>query len=221
MMRLLFGAVVFSLMAVSACALVSGVSGYEELTSADDASVSHLTKDTGIATEHDALATQKDTAPAVDGDVSDDVSTPDEGTEASVEDATSEAEASEGTDAALPVDTGSPDDANSVPDVAPDAPPPACGPMTCSHCCSGGECVGGQSVTTCGTGGEACKDCTSMGGACGTNGSCTTPVKDAAPPPTCTASHCGGCVNGFQRGCCKSDETCGCVWIYIPGSSCQ
>lgn len=194
--------------------MISGVSGYEQFAGEGDASVSQLTKDTGLATEHDAVGSRQDTGAPAPGDASNDVMlySEDTGTD-------SMAEASEETDAAA--DAGVPEDAGNLADVAPDAPPPACGPMTCSHCCSAGACVGGQSVTTCGTGGADCKDCTGMGGACGSNGSCTTPVKDAAPPPACSANKCGGCVAFYQRGCCKSDESCGCQWIYVPGSGCN
>jgi hypothetical protein len=95
---------------------------------------------------------------------------------------------------------------------------PQCGPtVSCAsqHCCSNGQCVGGLSVNTCGTGG-ACKDCTSIGGAC-TNGACTTPVVDAAPAPTCNAKNCGGCTPFVDKGCCKSDMTCGCTSIWTSG----
>ncbi len=196
--------------------MISGLSDYENLTGPGDASVSQLTKDTGVVGDRDSVGPRKDTSTQVASDASGDATLLDEGTGTTEEAGSSEA--SEESDAA---DTGSPDDAGGLPDVAPDAPPPACGPMTCSHCCSAGECVGGQSVTTCGTGGADCKDCTNMGGACGSNGSCTTPVNDAAPPPTCSANKCGGCIAFYQRGCCKSDETCGCQLIYVPGSGCQ
>jgi hypothetical protein len=215
-MRVLFGLVLFPVLASSACGIISGVSGYEELTASGDAAVSQLTKETGLVGDPDAVGAHKDTSTPLASDASGDATVLDEDTGIAEEAASPDS--SEPTDA---MDTGSPDDTGSLPDVAPDAPPPACGPMTCSHCCSAGECVGGGSVTTCGTGGAECKDCTNMGGACGSNGSCTTSVKDAAPPPTCSANKCGGCVASFQRGCCKSDETCGCQWIYVPGSGCQ
>jgi hypothetical protein len=214
MMRVLFGVFLFPALASSACGMISGVAGYEEFAGSGDASVSQLTKDTGVATGHDAVGSREDTGAPPLGDANNDVLLSDEATSADG----AAAEAGGGTDA--PADVGVPEDAADLADVAPDAPPPACGPMTCSHCCSGGVCVGGKSVTTCGTGGAECKDCTSMGGACGSNGSCTTPVPDAAPPPACSPNQCNGC--GFaQRGCCKSDETCGCQWIYVPGSGCN
>lgn len=93
-----------------------------------------------------------------------------------------------------------------------------CDTTTCPGCCSNGECVGGQSVATCGVGGVACKDCTSMGGAC-TSGACTMKVADAAPP-VCTISKCGGCIPFYQMSCCKSDQTCGCV-VSFSGGSCK
>ena|SRR6185312_14761998 len=92
--------------------------------------------------------------------------------------------------------------------LAVDAAPP-CGPMTCQQCCRNGACVGGASVNSCGINGFACEDCTDKGGAC-TNGACTTKVADAAPPPTCEKSKCGGCAPVWEAACCKSDGTCGC-----------
>ena len=214
-MRELCGVVVIALAASSACGVISGVSGYDVLGGPDDASVTLFTKDAGLAIERDVVGSGDHTSAPVGGDASDDVTLYIESgsTEVGVD-----SQVAPETDAS---DAGGPDDAAGLADVAPDAPPPPCGPMTCSHCCSAGMCVGGQSVATCGTGGADCKDCTSMGGACASNGSCTTPVMDAAPPPTCSASKCSGCVAGFQRGCCRPDQTCGCQWIYVPGSGCQ
>jgi hypothetical protein len=112
-------------------------------------------------------------------------------------------------DASAVVDAGAPSDASEVPDGY------VCGPGTCSGCCtSTGGCAGGQSVNTCGVGGASCKDCKSSG-ACSA-GACSTPVKDAAPPPMCVVSVCqttNPCAGApFQGVCCKSDETCGCQW---------
>ena len=95
----------------------------------------------------------------------------------------------------------------------------ACGPETCGGCCTTtGDCVGGQSVGTCGVGGQACKDCTSSG-ACA-QGACTTPPADAGPPPMCVVTSCSSSLCAgfpFQGPCCKSDQTCGCQWtVFAP-----
>ena len=112
-------------------------------------------------------------------------------------------------DAGPPIDAGEPGDASQIPDGY------ACAPSTCGGCCaSTGDCVGGQSVATCGVGGQKCQDCTSSG-AC-SQGSCATRAPEAGPPPMCVpatclaASHCAGYP--FQGGCCKPDQTCGCQW---------
>jgi hypothetical protein len=113
-------------------------------------------------------------------------------------------------DAGQPIDAGDP---SQIPDGY------ACGPDTCGGCCNAtGDCVGGQSVATCGVGGQNCKDCTASG-AC-SQGSCATPSPDAGPPPMCVVASCStrNCA-GFpiQGACCKSDQTCGCQWtIFAP-----
>jgi hypothetical protein len=118
----------------------------------------------------------------------------------------------DGDDAGKATEGGKPSDASLVPDGY------VCGPGTCGGCCNTtGDCVGGQSVTTCGLGGR-CKDCTSSG-AC-SQGECTTPPLDAAPPPMCVLASCSNsnCA-GFpiQGACCKSDQTCGCQWtVFAP-----
>jgi hypothetical protein len=116
----------------------------------------------------------------------------------------------DGGDAGPPIDAGDP---SQIPDGY------ACGPGTCGGCCSAtGDCVGGQSVATCGVAGQKCKDCTDPG-AC-SQGSCATPAPDAGPPPMCVVASCStrNCA-GFpiQGVCCKSDQTCGCQWtIFAP-----
>jgi hypothetical protein len=108
-----------------------------------------------------------------------------------------------------PGDDGATGDGNSLVDPSDAALP--CGPGRCGGCCINGTCAGGGSVTTCGTGGVACVDCTSMGGACSAAGACTTP-QDAAPPAMCVASACKSkCIPYVQVACCKSDQTCGCA----------
>jgi hypothetical protein len=110
--------------------------------------------------------------------------------------------------AELPRDAGEPSDASSVPDGY------LCGAGTCGGCCNmAGDCVGGQSVATCGVGGPKCKDCTSSG-AC-SQGSCTTRSPEAGPSPMCVFGSCSNSNCAFfpiQGACCKSDQTCGCQW---------
>ncbi len=110
-------------------------------------------------------------------------------------------------------DAGPSDGSNAAPDGY------ACGPDTCGGCCSStGDCVGGQSVGTCGVGGQACKDCTTSG-AC-VEGACATPPPDAGRPPMCVMASCSPSLcAGFpiQGPCCKSDQTCGCQWsVFAP-----
>jgi hypothetical protein len=108
-------------------------------------------------------------------------------------------------------------DAGSGPEDAgmPDAY--VCGPDTCNGCCTAAGCAGGQSVGTCGVGGSACRDCSSAG-ACSSEGTCVTPVKDAGPPPMCMAANCKQCaVAPIQGPCCKLDNTCGCQFtVFDP-----
>jgi hypothetical protein len=125
-------------------------------------------------------------------------------------------------------EAGATDDASDVPDsdgivsqsdagLSPDVNT-TCDTTTCAGCCMDGQCYGGGSVATCGAGGVSCTNCTSMGGACSSTGKCETKVADAAPPPTCNATKCGGCIPFYQTGCCKSDETCGCKVQFGSGS---
>ena len=118
------------------------------------------------------------------------------------------ADAAQPSDPDEPSAAGKPSDASLVPDGY------VCGAGTCGGCCNAaGDCVGGQSVATCGMGGPTCKDCTSAG-AC-SQGSCTTPPADAGPPPICVLGSCSNSNCAFfpiQGACCKSDQTCGCQW---------
>jgi hypothetical protein len=108
-------------------------------------------------------------------------------------------------------DAGDAGDASSA-DVA----MPLCGPGNCGGCCNpAGYCAGGQSKSTCGTGGHACTDCTPAGNVCSA-GACVAPAVDAAPPPPCNPMSCFvACAPVYQTSCCKSDGTCGCQ-VQIP-----
>jgi hypothetical protein len=145
-------------------------------------------------------------------------------TEASLEGPDSGDEAT--TDSTAPGDDAAEDvtssnDAMSIPDVDIDALA-ACGPgSSCKGCCMNGTCVGGQSVSTCGVGGDLCVDCTSKGGACSSTGTCTTPPKDAGTVAACNATKCLACAPVYQSGCCKSDNTCGCKVNIPPSNTCN
>ena len=177
---------------VSACAAISGLGDYAEGELSGDASVQ--------SRKGDAAGSDVTTPPPdPTSDPGDDVAVP-PGDD----------------DSSIPIidtsDAGIPDaaytDVTSVPDGY------ACGVGTCGGCCTAaGDCVGGQSVTTCGVGGNLCKDCSSQG-ACGSSGSCKTPVVDSGPPPKCSASTCTNTCSGtpIQNKCCKGDNTCGCQW---------
>jgi hypothetical protein len=196
MMRALFAGVVVVSMGSGGCALISGLSDYEgHVGDKPDSSVARVIKDGAGTVTIDDAGTARDDEPA--------------GEDAS--DAASDAAvASDGPwIIVIPDDAG---DAMLLPDVN-----TTCDTTSCAGCCSNGECVGGQSVATCGVGGGSCIDCTSMGGAC-TSGACTTKVPDAGTK-TCTVSKCGGCIPFYQSSCCKSDETCGCTMF--GSSSCK
>jgi hypothetical protein len=122
-------------------------------------------------------------------------------------------DAGEPSDGAEPSDAARPSDASLVPDGY------VCGAGTCGGCCNAeGDCVGGQSVATCGVGGAKCADCTSSG-AC-SEGSCTTSLPDAGPRPKCKYGSCPNSNCAFfpiQGACCKLDQTCGCQWtVFAP-----
>ncbi len=212
-MRAFVGAVVLLTIGVSACGVITGLSGYGDGAGTMDGSLSPPTPDASLV---DRARGGEDSSVSVGAEASETTGQdegPSEGTDASTNaDATADDSAAS--------DASGGGDANNIPDVALDALPP-CGPSTCSNCCSDGMCVGGRSVTTCGAGGANCKDCTSMGGACGSNGSCTTPAVDAAPPPACDSTKCTGCDLFYEMGCCKSDDTCGCRIYWVPGSPCN
>lgn len=118
-------------------------------------------------------------------------------------------------------------DATDGADASDAATPPKCGPTTCGGCCNSatGFCAGGGSQTTCGTGGEACRDCASLGESCD-QGECSASV-DSGPPPVCNAVECNMihstpmsmslCIPVYEGACCKTDGTCGCQILIPPG----
>lgn len=142
-----------------------------------------------------------------------------EASDSSNQDETTDGTVTTGDDAG--VDANASDDAMILPDVDIDALA-VCGPgSACKGCCMNGTCVGGQSVSTCGVGGELCVDCTSKGGACSSAGACTTPPKDAGTVAACNAMKCLACAPVYQSGCCKSDNTCGCRVNIPPSTTCN
>jgi hypothetical protein len=85
----------------------------------------------------------------------------------------------------------------------------------CSGCCdSSGVCHGGQSTTTCGAHGGACRDCAQTGQVCAAGGTCVAASSaDSGPPPTCNPTKCTNTCPLLplaEAPCCKSDQTCGC-----------
>jgi hypothetical protein len=201
--------VALALFGASACGALDGLSQYETGTSSSDSGTVHPV-DAGGGTN-----------PPPSGD--DDSAEPDTGDPfetGPTDDSSSEPEAGDDTSGdGGSADDGSPSDAESIPDVVPDAAP-ACTSMTCGGCCMNGTCYGGSSVNTCGKGGSTCKDCSSQG-ACSANGSCSTPPVDAGQQKSCSANQCLLCIPVYQQGCCKSDETCGCQVVIPTRGSCN
>jgi hypothetical protein len=104
-----------------------------------------------------------------------------------------------------------------APATLPEAGPALCGPSNCGGCCnSDGFCAGGGSQATCGTGGEACRNCGAMGQSCD-QGMCSS--IDSGPRPTCDPSQCQMmitlCAPVYEGACCLPDGTCGCQ-VQIP-----
>jgi len=185
---------------IGACAQISGLGGYSSA---------------GALPESDgSIATNGMEAGPVDpGDEPRDGGPGDGGAGLTGDGQPAPAEVDAGGGDARDIDASGPSDASLVPDGY------LCEPGTCGGCCSAtGDCVGGQSVATCGIGGGTCNDC-SRSGAC-VEGSCVTPPVDAGPPAACVATSCStaNCA-GFpiQGACCKQDQTCGCQWtIFAP-----
>jgi hypothetical protein len=190
-MRALFAGVVVLSMGTGACALVAGLSDYEGHPGSDSAA-SRVVVDGAPATD-DA----NDTPLNGEAAATDDANEPDVGADGDF------IITDDSTDAALSADVNT-----------------TCDTTSCGGCCSNGQCVGGESVATCGKGGAQCKDCTSMGGAC-TSNACATKAPDAGPAKTCTASKCSPCIPVYQSSCCKSDMTCGCKTNFGGSGSCN
>lgn len=105
-------------------------------------------------------------------------------------------------------------------DAAP--PPPACSSQNCGGCCEATGCAEGLSATSCGQGGEACRNCAGQGLLC-SGGACTTPPVDSGPPadsgPPCSLIACKTlltCLASIDIACCKPDGTCGCEAVLGP-----
>jgi hypothetical protein len=79
----------------------------------------------------------------------------------------------------------------------------ACGPSTCTGCCtSGGSCVGGYDDYACGYGGTTCGDCISSGYSCGSSRVCVSGTGGG------TGGGSAGCSASTCSGCCTSSGTC-------------
>ncbi len=189
-MRVLFAGVVVLAMGTGACALIAGLGDYEGAAGGSDSSVSRLVKDSGVPD------------PPPNGEAAASEETPD---------------GNLGSDSPFVVVSDDADLSDAMLSADVDT---TCSTKTCPGCCSNGQCVGGQSVATCGVGGGSCKDCTNMGGAC-TSGACATKVPDAGPAKTCTASKCSPCIPVYQSACCKTDETCGCKTNFGGNGQCN
>jgi hypothetical protein len=203
--------VALALFGASACGALDGLSDYESGSGLSDSGTIHPVD------AHSDTSSQSPT-----GD--DDSVEPDTGNPSGPTDDGSPLEPEAGDDTSddggsTNGDGGSPDDVENIPDVAVDAAP-ACTSMTCGGCCMNGTCYGGSSVSTCGKGGSACKDCSSQG-ACSANGSCSTPQVDSGHQTSCSASSCLLCIPVYQQGCCKSDDTCGCQVVIPTRGSCN
>lgn len=59
-----------------------------------------------------------------------------------------------------------------------DAGPVGCSPLTCTGCCSGDSCLGGNEGSACGYGGRACVVC-GLGSSCLVPGACVSNPRDA------------------------------------------
>jgi hypothetical protein len=110
-------------------------------------------------------------------------------------------------------------DTPDVPDVAAldSTAPPLCSPKNCGGCCNAdGFCAGGGSAATCGTGGQPCRDCASIGQRC-EQGACSS--IDSGAAPMCTDAQCRSmvtlCIPAYEISCCLPDGTCGCQ-VQIP-----
>ncbi|HTB74722.1 MAG TPA: hypothetical protein VK762_15840 [Polyangiaceae bacterium] len=114
-------------------------------------------------------------------------------------------------------------DAGIVVDGGDAAPPPSCGPQSCSGCCDGTRCADGLSATTCGQGGQACQSCADQGLLC-SGGACTVPPVDSGPSPPDSGPPCSliacktllTCLASIDIACCKPDGTCGCEAVIGP-----
>ena len=210
-------------------------------TMAGCASIAGLDQYAGSITEDASMGPPVSTSEVLDATGADQSAAPEVGwggTEVSADELTPADDATDAPVAAMDAgDASSPDvgrgngaaDATSealveqLPEASVDASDarPMCTRSTCGGCCTAaGDCVGGQSVATCGTKGATCADCTQTGQSCN-GGVCSSAPHDAG---TCTMLSCTTlsnlCIPVWQQPCCKSDETCGC-YITIPTGPCR
>ena len=82
----------------------------------------------------------------------------------------------------------------------------------CGGCCDeSAVCHGGQSLATCGTGGEACKDCSTSNKVCSSAGACVSSAPADAGLKPCSVGNCTNKCSLLEAPCCKQDQTCGCA----------
>lgn len=81
--------------------------------------------------------------------------------------------------------------------------PPKCGPANCGGCCDAqGNCQPGSAATVCGSGGQACSNCSAQSKVC------ISPGNYCGFLPTCGAATCAtGCCDA--QGICRTDKTDG------------
>ncbi len=189
-MRLIIGAALALGATVSACAAVSGLNEYSSGSGSDDVSVAPMPEAGG----DDTTTNGDDASPPGDDSSPPDATVP---ADAPGEDASTVVDARQ--DRSEVVDAGSPDAY-------------VCSAATCNGCCTAnGQCSGGNSVSLCGTGGEACLNCSAQG-ACNDH-VCGAPVQDSGGPQ-CTSTNvtaCTKCAAVLYTACCKSGS-CGCQW---------
>jgi hypothetical protein len=203
--------------AVCACASLSGLDQYSPggnaSGSSDETAPPHL-PDTSVDLPGDGTSRDDDVRAGENGrTISDDLGNDSGDLSVGTEDAGLNADSDGSSDAGKQSDASEADGAPRE-----DASKPVCGSSSshCGGCCDmNGNCVGGQSTATCGTGGETCVNCGSR--SCN-NGACSTIASDAG---RCTQTSCNVfttlCIPVYESPCCKSDGTCSCNINFPPG----
>lgn len=113
--------------------------------------------------------------------------------------------------------TGCVEPALQMADTAVDAGPYVCSPMTCTGCCSGNVCLGGNFDDACGHSGRECKACPTQT-ACLSPGACISVARDGGDVSRGdggVATY-GGLTDPFSGGPLMPPDR-KCVWVFgIP-----